>query len=102
MRQFDVIENPSSRSRRHAPYFVVLQSHYMEPLDTVIVAPVIRDAIRALTVLDVPVEVDGETLLLTIGELFAIEREILKTVRASLADQEDAIRRAIGRAFTGF
>lgn len=74
----------------------------MEPLDTVIVAPVIRDAIRALTVLDVPVEVDGETLLLTIGELFAIEREILKTVRASLADQEDAIRRAIGRAFTGF
>jgi hypothetical protein len=102
LRQFDVIENPSARSRAHAPYFVVLQSHYLEPLDSVIVAPVVRDAIRALTVLDVPVEIDGEALLLTVGELFAIERELLKVVRASLSDQEDAIRRAIGRAFTGF
>ena len=102
MRQFDVVENPSKRSRQHAPYFVILQSHYLEPLESVLVAPVVRDASRAISVLDVEVELDGEHLVLTIGELFSIDRGLLRTVRGSMMDHEDAIRRAIGRAFTGF
>ena len=102
MRQFDVVENPSKLSRQHAPYFVVLQSHYLAPLDSVLVAPIVRDAARAISVLDVEVELDGEQLVLTIGELFSIDRGLLKSARASLMDQEDAIRRAISRAFTGF
>jgi hypothetical protein len=102
VRQFDVVENPSKRSRQHAPYFVVLQSHYLEPLESVLVAPIVRDATRAISVLDVELEIDGERLVLTVSELFSIDRGLLKTVRGSLAEHEDAIRRAIGRAFTGF
>jgi toxin CcdB len=102
LRQFDVVENPSVRSRRVAPYFVVLQSHYLEPLDSVIVAPAVRDASRAMTVLDLTIEIEGETLVLTIGELFSIERDQLGTVRANLSEREEAIRRALERAFTGF
>ena len=102
MRQFDVVENPSKQSRRHAPYFAVLQSHYLTPLESVLVAPIVRDATRAISVLDVEIELDGEQLVLTIGELFSIDRGLLRTIRGSFADHEDAIRRAIGRAFTGF
>lgn len=102
MRQFDVIENPSERSRKHAPFFVVLQSHYLEPLESVIVAPIVRDANRAISVLDVQVALEGEHLILTLGELFSIERGLLKTVRGTLVEHEEAIRRALERAFTGF
>jgi len=102
LRQFDVVENPSAKSRGYAPYFAVLQSHYLEPLDSMIVAPIVRDAARALSVLDVVVEIDGEALVMTVGELFSIDREQLKTVRGTLAGQEEQIRRAIERAFTGF
>lgn len=102
MRQFDVVENPSERSRRFAPYFLVLQSHYLETLNSVIVAPIVRDATRAISVLDVAITFEDEALILTIGELFSTERELLKTVRGSLAGNEEQIRRALDRAFTGF
>ncbi|HKP78478.1 MAG TPA: CcdB family protein [Phenylobacterium sp.] len=71
MRQFDVVENPSERSRPHAPYFVVLQSHHLEPLDSVVVAPLLRDAKRSMSSLDLDMEVMGERLVLAVGELSA-------------------------------
>ena len=102
MRQFDVVDNPSEHSRGHAPYFVVLQSHYLTTLDSVVVAPVVRDATRAVSTLDLPLEVDGEALVLSVGELFSIERALLKAAHGSVAEHEDAIRRALDRVFTGF
>lgn len=102
MRQFDLIENPSERSRSHAPYFLVLQSHHLEALDTVVVAPILRDATRSMSSLDLDVEAIGEKLVIALGELFSIERNILKTVRGSAAGQEDAIRRGLERLFSGF
>ena len=102
MRQFDIVENPSTQSRAIAPYFVVLQSHYLQPLDSVIVAPVVRDAERPITILDVPVEIADEALLLTIGELFSIRREHLRAIRSTLSADEEPIRRALERAFTDF
>jgi hypothetical protein len=68
----------------------------------VIVAPIVRDATRAISVLDVTVTFEEEALILTIGELFSIERELLKAVVGSLAGDEYQIRRAIDRVFTGF
>ena len=102
MRQFDLIDNPSERSRRHAPYFVVLQSHFLETLDSVVVAPVVRDANRLLSVLDHSLEIGGEPLVLSVGELFSIERSLLQRARGNLIAHEDAIRRALDRLFTGF
>ena len=52
--------------------------------------------------IDLDVEVMGERLVLALGELFSIERSLLKAVRGSAADQEDAIRRGLERLLTGF
>ena len=102
MRQFDLVENPSVHSRAHAPYFLILQSHYLGLLDTIVVAPVVRDARRAISNLDLHIQVGGEPLVLSVGELFSIERSLLKATKGSLSDHEDAIRRALDRVFTGF
>lgn len=99
MRQFDAVPNPSKSSAQIAPYLVVLQSHLLDGLDSVIVAPAVRDAARLLTVFEIAVEIAGD---LAIPELFAIERAPLPRPTASLAAHEDEIRRALDRLFTGF
>ncbi|HEX3700637.1 MAG TPA: CcdB family protein [Phenylobacterium sp.] len=102
MRQFDLVDNPSERSRGVAPYLLVLQSHLLEGADSVIVAPLVRDVRAPFSGIDLAVEVSGETLTATLVELFSIERRLLKTVRGNLADHEDEIRRGLERLFTGF
>ena len=102
MRQFDLVENPSVHSRAHAPYFVILQSHYLGLLDTIVVAPVVRDARRELSNLELHVQVRDEPMVLSVGELFSIERSLLKATKGSLSEHEDAIRRALDRVFSGF
>lgn len=101
MRQFDLVDNPSTKSRAAAPYFVILQSHHIE-LDTVVVAPLLRDVRRQFTGIDVQVTVGGEPLVLALTELFSIDRALLKSAGQNLLDHEDAIRRALERVFTGF
>jgi toxin CcdB len=102
LRQFDVLENPLTKSREYAPYLVVLQSHHLEALDSVVLAPVVRDARRPVSPLDVPVIVNGETLTLAIAELASAHRATFGPSKASLIGQEDEIRRALDRLFTGF
>ena len=102
MRQFDIVENPSSRLRAVSPYFVVLQSHHLSDLDSVVVAPVLRDAARAMTILDVEVEVAGEHPVVAMGEIFSIEPALLRGIVGSAAAYEDQLRRGFDRLFTGF
>ena len=102
MRQFDIYENPSTRSRPYAPYLVILQSHYLDPLQTVVVAPIVRDADQRLAELDLPIEISGEALTVAMTELASIERQQLKQLISNASDQEDSIRRALERIFTGF
>ena len=102
MRQFDVFGNPSARSRDYAPYLIVLQSHHLDPLLTVMVAPIIRDAERPLSDLDLPIEIAGESLTIAITEMASIDRQVLKQFVSNVSAYEDAIRRALERIFTGF
>lgn len=102
MRQFDVYENPSLRSRPYAPYLVVLQSHYLDLLQTIIVAPVIRDAEQQLGELDLPIEISGEALTIAMTEMASIDRQQPRQLVLNASDHEDLIRRAIDRIFTGF
>lgn len=102
MRQFDLYQNPSIASQGYAPYLVVLQSHHLEALDSVVLAPVIRDAERPLSPIDVEVEIEGERLILAISELASVHRSMLKGRAGSGQAYEDAIRRALDRLFTGF
>ena len=102
MRQFDLTPNPSSRSRDHAPYFLILQSHYLQTIDSVVVAPVIRDARRQIFEVDVAIAFEGEPLVVALGELFSIERKLLRPPAGSARSSEDDIRRGLSRVFTGF
>ena len=102
MRQFSVVENPSAAGRDYAPYLVVLQSHHLDPLDSVVMAPAIRDAARPLGLLDVPVEIRGEPFVVAISELAATNRQRFRDPIGDLSAHEDALRRALDRLFTGF
>jgi len=72
LRQFDAFLNPSERRRDVAPYFVVLSSHHLQSIDEAVVAPLIRDWSKSLNGVDV------------------------------VLDEEDVIRRALERLFSGF
>ena len=102
MRQFDVLENPNEASRRYAPYVVVLQSHHLAPLDTVFVAPVVRDAQRILSLLDVAVVFRDEKLAVAIAEAAGVRRSQFGLSVGSLQSHEDDFRRAFERLLSGF
>ena len=91
MRQFDVFPNPSPRSRIAVPFVVLMQSHFVRE-------PRSGDFTRV----SVAVQVDGETLHLSLAEMAPIWRSELKRSVGHLRDSEDDIRRALDRLFTGF
>ncbi|HJV43804.1 CcdB family protein, partial [Caulobacter sp.] len=84
MRQFDAFQNPSSESRRVAPYLVVLSSHHLRDLSEVVVAPAVNDATRTVGELEIPIEINGKTLTLLISELFSLTTVALRLRAASL------------------
>lgn len=102
MRQFDVLENPNPASRRHAPFVAVLQSHHLDPLDTIVLAPLVRDVARSVSLIDVPLEFRGEPLVRVVAELAGVRREGLGRVLGSIGEHEDAFRRSLDRLLTGF
>lgn len=103
MRQFDVYDAPTEASRRIAPFVVVVQSHFLDSMPTVIVAPLLRQAERpAYADVSVPLRFADQDLVLSLAELVTIDRAILRRSRGSLLEHEDDIRRALERVFTGF
>ena len=102
MRQFEVIENPNLDTRSHSPFLVVLQSHHLDRLETIFPAPLINDAARPVSPLDITVEFRGRQLVMAIGEAAGVPRSGFRRVVGSMAEHEDAIRRAFERLLGGF
>ncbi|HYC67997.1 CcdB family protein [Brevundimonas sp.] len=103
IRQFDVIENPSVRSRPIAPYLVVVQSQFYDETPTLLVAPLLKMPIEAvLTSVSLRVEFEGDPFVLLLSEMGAIDRRPPTRLAGSLGRYEDDIRRALDRLFTGF
>jgi toxin CcdB len=103
LRQFDVCENPSARSREAAPFVVVLQSHLLNEMPTVIVAPLLIDDGRsAYAEASTIVAWNGSSFILSVPELVAIEARSLPRTLGNLGAYEENIRRALERLFTGF
>ena len=103
MRQFDVCRNPSERSRAFAPYVVILQSHFLRAMPTVVVAPMlIAEGRQPYSEVGAAVPFQGETHIVSVAELAAVDSKRLGAVLGNLGDHEDAIRRALDRLFTGF
>lgn len=102
MRQFDIYENPFAHARDYAPYLVVLSSHLLIGFDETVVAPLVNDARRTVSELEICVEVGGQAVVLVASELSSLPSRSLKHRVGSLADHEFDIRRALDRLFTGF
>ena len=103
IRQFDVTDNPSVRSRAIAPYLVVVQSQFYDETPTRLVAPLLKMPMQAvLTSVSLRVEFEGELFVLLLSEMGAIDRRPPTRAVGSLARYEDPIRRALDRLFTGF
>lgn len=102
MRQFELISNPDPRTQDYSPYLMVLQSHHLDPLDTVMLSPVVRDGKRPLMQVDVSIEFGAEPLLVALAESAGVPRKGYGPAVGSLLAHEDDIRRALDRLFTGF
>jgi len=103
IRQFDVYRTPRSRGSAEAPLICVLQSHYLDALNTVVVAPLLIAVAKATTSqAAVPIVFDGTDYLLDTSLMANIERRGLGRPVGSLLVHEDEIRRALDRLFTGF
>ena len=102
MRQFDLYENPIARMRTAVPFVVVLSSHLVAGLTDAIVAPVLKGRMTAVSGFEIPLERDGDVLLISVTGMISIRQTDLRRRIGSAADHEDAIRRAIDRLFTGF
>ena len=101
IRQFDVCATPSGG--RGAPMLVVLQSHLLPGLDTVLVAPLISPGqVRGQGGVFIGVEVNGEALTIDLAQLATLPLNRLTRPRSNLSAHEDAIRRGLDRLFTGF
>lgn len=103
IRQFDVFTNPNPASRSRTPFIAALQSHYLNSIDTVIVAPLHRgETTERLDAFSFELEVGGQTVVLVVSELANISIHRLRSPVANLQVHEDGIRRALDRLFTGF
>lgn len=103
IRQYDVVRNTSPRTSGQVPYLLVLQSHLFEPLNTVIVAPILpADVILPDRKVLLPIEVEGRAMTLNLALMANIERKDLGRPVGNLLDQDYEIRRGIDRLFTGF
>lgn len=103
LRQFDAASNPEGARRPAVPYLIVLQSHLLFDMPTLVVAP-IRLTAHAEDISDirVPVMFEGQAMAIMVAELAYIPTKRLGKAVGSLADHEDAIRRSLDRIFTGF
>ena len=103
MRQFDVYDAPTMASRRIAPYVVIAQSHFLEGVPTVLVAPLLRLTERpAYAQVSVLVRFQDQDLGVSLAELAVTDRANLRHHQGNHLDHEDAIRRALDRVFSGF
>lgn len=85
-----------------APYLVMLSSHLLKEVSVLVVAPLLRDRSRPVEGLEISVRFDDQPLILSLTDLFSLEAHELRKPVGDLAVEEDAIRRALERLFTGF
>jgi toxin CcdB len=103
MRQFDVVANPDAGEREFRPYLVILQSDLVSGLSSTVVAPlVVRDRMSGATRMNPLLKVEGCEFWLAAHELFAVDRRMLSSAVGSLAEERDAIIKALDFVFSGY
>ncbi|HEY2708468.1 MAG TPA: CcdB family protein [Caulobacteraceae bacterium] len=103
MQRFDIYDSPSGRNADLTPYVVVLQSHYLDGLPSVVVAPlIVESAAEKFPYLSVPVVVGGDRFVVSLHELIAVDVRSLKQKVGNVLSAADAIDRGLQRLFSGF
>lgn len=101
MRQYDVFENPSPRTRKLMPLLVVLQSDLVSETDAVIVAPLTEVIPQEGSRLYPEFAVADKSYTLLTPDMASIPRAALTQRVASLAADWNRITAAIDILFTG-
>ena len=61
-RQFDVVENQLTVSKRDFPFMLILQHDFLDDIKTIVVAPVRLTKLRtALTKLSIELDIEGQS-----------------------------------------
>ena len=103
-RQYDVCVNPDRSSRGRIPYFVVLQSDFLELLETVIVAPVLPDGKgKTISRLNPVIIIDGKAYRANMHHLSSMPRNRLgqRVAGGNASSQHAEFVAAIDLLFTG-
>jgi toxin CcdB len=98
MAQFDVYNNPGSRTSKQAPYLVEVQGRFVESLTTCVVIPLVcKEYFSGATVLNPVILVNGIEYLLSTAEITAVLRSILGRPILSIQSQRSEIIAAVDR-----
>jgi toxin CcdB len=102
LRQYEVFDNPSSRSRSIAPYVVVLQSHLGEGLPSAIAAPLlVASRAERFPYLSNPVRFRDSDLVLSMYELANFDQRQLRDALGDLTEYHEDIVLGLQRIFIG-
>ncbi|HEY2034976.1 MAG TPA: CcdB family protein [Rhizomicrobium sp.] len=102
IRQFDVVQNPLRAAREQKPYLVCVQHHFLDEMNTRVVAPLVpQKAVRDQPRLYPAVQIEGKTLYFDPTELITLPSRILKNPIANLEAESFRITAALDLVFTG-
>lgn len=104
MPQFDVYLNPSTKSRKHFPYLLDIQSPYIADISTRIVIPLGYASSfqnEAMNILTPEIDYNGERFLLLTPQISSVPVKILKEPIGSLSHFRDQIINALDFAIAG-
>jgi hypothetical protein len=101
-RQYDICENPDRATRGRYPFFIVLQSDLLQPLETIVVAPLAKESARvAIEKLHPVVTMSGVRHRVLMATLAAVPRSRLGKTIANARSQHAEFLAAIDLLFTG-
>ena len=103
MRQFDIVENANSGSRRHIPYLLILQAPLFDDLATRVVAPLIPLSSfgKPLAHLTPVVSVADDSFVVSVAEIAGVPLATLGPKIQSISDSRHEIISALDFLFTG-
>ena len=103
MRQFDIVENANSVTKRHVPYLLVLQAPLFDELTTRVVAPLIPAKLfgQPLAHLTPVISVADATYVVSMAEIAGVPLTALGPKIDSIVESRLEIIAALDFLFTG-
>jgi toxin CcdB len=102
MKQYDICRNPDRATKSRIPFLVMLQADLLQPLETVVVAPIMPDSpANSISKLNPAIEVLGKRYRVSMPDLAGIPRTRLGEVVANVSSQHTDFMTATDLLFAG-